>query len=298
MRLECHLKWRTLSTEWGHPALQDLDNCTIVGGFLYFHGGRETGRPKFYVYSLKDETWSAIKGALGHWRHEAVLVDDKLFLLGGQISRWNLRLDSIKVYDLLLDSSQVVCDHINCSGSTVYIERRRALCIVRGLQSRGYVTLFNVDTLQHDAVLVKGEFVASHRFTALEYAGSVFIHGNWLGGTSVLGVLTFNQRNMATFSRVLTLKPRTGVQMQLVNGMVLGFGGRRNGIDSEDMLVFNPRTQDYVEASAFESSSLKHEGIWPASGAFKSVSFNGKLLLLGGRHYEMLMQLEFCPVRS
>ena len=296
-------KLRFKSRRWKHPALDDGTNCLFVGGFLYIYSPFHSD---FYVYSLKTRQWRTFNFDTRQRYFHVVLVDDKLLLMGGKVTSTRyysfIPCEYAEVYDLMLNANYGVCQESNCFGLPIFIEQRREVCIIRSRQSSKYRTIrmLNVDTYEVSPVRLKGEAEEDNWLSVVEHAGALFAHMNVGGLRSpklALAVVRFYGGHKATVSRIVTqpsLKPRFGLRLRQVNGYLMAFGGVYPRTPTREVFIFNPMTSDVVETDK-PTGELKQRGSWPPPHRYCSVSYNGKLLLIGKEKNANLIEIEFVP---
>ena len=298
MAISGKLEWKQFP--WEHANVQDIykHTVTLVGGFVYVYGGRAVQNPAFYVYSLRDRTWSRVPVERTRRLHCTVLAEDKLYLIGGILTNTTASVPKpIEAFDLTLQSSEVVWErfrsHRHCA---VYVESRREIFITRGPLIR--LNAFSIATRNLSKVEVKGVRATLTRgHSVVEYAGQLFILTSFGPNFSALYVVKLGHGNVAYCSQVKCgpLPGRRRVQLQVVKGYFMGFGGTTTQGKSDHVFLFEPRTRKWKEADREDTVYIKHEGPWPGPGVMRSVTFDGKLLLFGGKHIPSIVEAEFFP---
>ena len=153
--------------KWGRGVLQDpyLDEklisatTTLVGSFVYVHGGEGRSPWPLYRFCLVSGKWVKLNGAPSRYKHTCILATDKLYLIAGVIH--GHRDLPLVVYDLVVETSEEfkVCDEPHQIAA--YLDSRQQIIILGGI-SRIQTYGFDVETNVLMAYSTRGEAPPYH----------------------------------------------------------------------------------------------------------------------------------------
>lgn len=301
MVFEGTLKWRQ------HPLFHPgkiavlAPALTLVGGYMYVHGGYGTRGYPFYRYSLTTKEWHVLGGVAYRYSHSTVLVDDKMYIIGGGRPRnYNL---PIEAYDLV----NTVHEHKGCRASkqvATYVESRKEIIILGTVASANGVQAFgfHLDSACIVPYRITGGAAPRDSFKAQVAASGqkLFLLSRDFQVGNVLSMLTLGHGHSAEWSQVVlqgAAVPQTNFHcFQLVNRHLVLFGGQTNNqVIPDTLLLVDPDTLEAVQIGPTSThESLGYTGIWPNPPVEAgSVAAGEKLWVFGGRSNPKIIELEY-----
>ena len=280
---------------------------------MFVSGGARTFGHQFYVYSLAEKQWTTLPGVEPRVQHSTVLVDDKLYIIGGRRS-WQAGVSSYRsvstflAYDFVMCQSEHGMTRVeNYQQVAVYLESRREILILEGFIIK--LTALNVDTHNVTSLKVKGPPARWGAGGAVvEHCDKIFVFGPPMGGKrrpsnfNTLWVFHRGNWDVAVCSKLQTKNQvparRTYMSLNVVNGYLMCFGGK---VDinrlTNHVAIMNLRNSVWTEGSPdAEHTWWDYQGTWPQVDMnMAGVEFDGKLLLFGGRTSPGIIELKFSP---
>ena len=292
--------------KWGRGVLQDpyLDNylinatTTLVGSFVYVHGGEGRSACPLYRFCLVSGKWVKLKGAPYRYKHTCILANDKLYLIGGvRNGRRDLPLE---IYDLAVETSEEFngCDEPNQIAA--YLESRQQIMILGGI-SRIRTYGFDVETNVLMAYLTRGETPPYHTRQCLiaedEQLYFTTQSRNIDDNRTTLYMLKLAASYSATWSKLKL--PGSGLLvhslslLQASNGLIICFGADRVE-RSFQLFIIDPSTGEATRAgTTITESSWSWTGSWAlANTDVSSFVRQGTIWIVGGRQYSTIVKLE------
>lgn len=300
MRIRGTLKWACAPLN--HPGF-DLDGpaAILVGGDVYVHGGFGTKRFPFYKFSLATRQWTSIGGCAYRYSHSCVLVDDKIYIVGGaRAGTINLPIEAFNLPSGVTEEFEPC---ITFKELAVFVESQRQIVILGRLSGGRTLETFGFD--------VDGKRLSMYRVTAgdrrpnLSHGASVvecnqrvFFMWRPSKDRSSISVLTIVTRKTAHWAELKlngdTLPTVRLNALEVVDGLILCFGGRTTGNDNSTHACFiHPLTHEVTGVGV--GSSIQHVGNVPAASyEMGSASTQNKLWLFGAMHGKSIVEAEFC----
>ena len=274
MGLEAKLTWEKVeNSKPSNYAHFNAGSTTLVGGYVYATFCSDY-KENIYVFSLATQTWH------NFWRYSAprdhvpMLVDDKLYLLGGLVGR-GIPYTGISEIDLVIgklhEFSGVSLPYNHCA---VYDEKRGDIVMYGNESWRVY--RFNVDSKQLAQYHVTGSFKPSVSCTSRQSMvaanGDIYVFDNCnLGNDKVIHILTLGDPNTARWSRVLFGLDRSWPDLRRMAAGVMGdllvlfggFRGRWNTPNAYDLYLYDTRTEEGEVLNIENLGTCTSTGSWP-----------------------------------
>lgn len=304
MVIQATLKWGRYLLK--HPVGFVLEGSaiTLVGGSIYVHGGFRSVWDPFYRFKLDTRQWSRLlNGPEYRTRHTIVLVDDKIYIVGGR--RGVRSLLPIEAYDLLTDESVELESFEAAAQAAIYHESLRKIIIVRQVPyPRGVIEVcsFHVETKRlENYVCSSGRPPPDNFKPSLVKCGEELFYLSMLRGSgrAHLYTLTLGRGLRARWSEIQVLGARlpfTSLRVfEALQGLLIIFGGDHSPTStSRNGILFDPRTLEAVKIGPdHKPASLRFEGRWPERVVdAASVASNGKMWILGGKSSRNMVELE------
>ena len=275
----------------------------LVSGNIYVHGGYGTNYLSLHRFSLKAEQWTRLTGLRYRLHHSNVLVDDKMYVVGGFRHRNNGDLP-IEAFDLVTNTVEEFEPCPVPAREAAYVESRREVIILasRGSIHTAQVFGFNVDTGRINSYKVTSMFKPimdpDNIYTVQKDMRLFVLSSNIFNGQSV-SILTLGRTHEAAWSR-LTFKgaalPQTAyLTFEVVHGLLVLFGGQNiYDVIPEEIFLIDPDSFEAVQLGPSSTADLVHMGAWPMPPDLAgSVASNGKLWIFGGNRRSKILELEF-----
>ena len=261
----------------------------------------------FYMYSIREDKWTTIPGCQHRYKHSCILVDDCLYVIGGERRLRRGGYGKIKApiesYDLVLGEAQ---EHGICSTQkelATYVESFRDIVIIGTLSERYGVHAFgfNVDTKTLSKYRVAGRSPWSFPDGAsiVECNGRVYFMfcSSSYQHRMFMFMLTIGFAQTAVWAELSltghTITPRQANALVVVDGLLLCFGGKHR-YRNEDLptCFIHPETGEVIKVG--DETSIQENGELPrSSSGVLGVSTANKAWFYAANYVLRCAQAEF-----
>lgn len=298
------LTWKRYENTLGLNGLVRA-TATLVGGYVYVNlaGWRES--LPLCVFSLATQKWKKLSNMPTRYSHSAVLVEDKLYLIGGRrTGDWVKQIEEI---DLLLETSREVKETASFfEPSAGFIERRGEIIICGNGKADVYG--FNVYTEKLTKFKIAGSVkplltcATKNLITASN--GDIIAVGHTrppgtLKRNTELYVLKLVGRHHVQWSQIkfnsLPDVPQiTRMAGCAIDDLVVLFGGFRVGT-SHSLYLWNTRTKEHEELAKGTLGPYKCKGPWPEDEPFSNAVVANNHIWFFGTEGKQIFKLRISP---
>ena len=301
MALKGTLKWTYHTRKDNRIPHGEGYSITLVGADVYVFGGTcGNSRRQGYVYSIQRRTWRHFEGVEYRYQHSTVLVDDKLYILGG--ARRGVRIYSVATFDLINHNTQEILKRLPMHRMTAtFLEKWRDIVIIFPFTSQE-VYVLNVDnaTLRKYRK-INGTPPRASGLKILECNRQIFAVST-RKPRSKISILTLNRDMTGAWEDVKipgwNFVARSDMIMHDMNGYLVILGGNYFNLNrdhADEIIILDTASQKLVEVGPQSLGRFVQSGIWPQDQEIKgSVVVNGRLLYLTCGDYYDVVELEFC----
>ena len=300
MGLEATLTWKSYENKLLLRGC-NFATTTLVGGYVFVVGHTYYGRENIFIFSIATQTWKPFFRFRGRNSHISVLVDDKLYCIGGR-RRFHDYAMQITEIDLIVGTERNVGNTVRLlKHSAAYVQERGQIVIYgnESFQVFGY----NVDSKQVQQYRILGNYKPSiscaSRQSTVVSNGDIYVCSRAGRPESLLNILKLGDLYTATWS---TVKFGAGVPRLLwtevgacvMNDAVVWFGGSF-ARGERGVYVYDTTTGDGEFISEGEPGTCTSSGPWPTDGVLShAVSINSTMWLFGSSDAR-IFSLKFEP---
>ena len=293
MGIEATLRWRRFSN--AVPTYETV-TMTLVGGYVFAMSRTYYNKENIYIFSLATQTWKPFWRFKGRKGHVTVLVEDKLYCIGGS-ARYGFNMPITEI-DLVLGVEHDVKPTVRLmKHSAAYVEKREEIVIYGN--NRSAVVGFNMNskTLTNYRILgnYKPVIACASRQSTVALNGDIFVYGNPTHPQGTLmHILRLGDLHSATWSTVGQVTPllqTARIATCVVNDLVVLFGGLRGYTNKNGLGFYNTRTGEWEVVTSDAPGTCTSEGPWPSNSVITSAICSKKTVWLLGGHQTQIFSL-------
>ena len=267
MGIEAKLTWRKFSNPI-HVHDFYPSSATVVGGYIYVMK-HSSSKDNIFIFSVATQTWTTFWRFKMRYFHAPVLVNDKLYCIGGNTVGGESR--AIGVIDLVVGTERTVDHNIHplSNHSATYVEKQEEI-VIYGNQS-SEVFGFNVNSESWIEYRIKGSYkptiaCASQQATVVSN-GDIYVFGSVdVLSPETMHILRLGDLHTATWEPVgFGIGKRIGMDLVgicALKDLIVLFGGS-NGTGN-DVNIFDILTGEGEHLNATEHGTCAVTGAWPS----------------------------------